>query len=134
SQIPKSSMLRHGELVPMKLNGFAVLVALAEKSGKMVEKNKLMQKVWPDTAVKENKLTQNIYTLRKIFGERRNESRYIATVPGLGYRFVADVRRGAVLGGEGTMKESIEARVGIAESLEVKEGGPLMNPPMPASM
>jgi TolB-like protein/tetratricopeptide (TPR) repeat protein len=52
-----------------------------------------MRAIWPDTAVEENNLTQNISLLRRLLGEIRGEHRYIATVPGRGYQFVAKVRR-----------------------------------------
>lgn len=51
-----------------------------------------MKAIWPDTVVEENDLTQNISLLRRLLGERRDEHRYIVTVPGSGYRFVADVK------------------------------------------
>jgi TolB-like protein len=50
-----------------------------------------MRAVWPDTVVEENNLNQNISTLRRVLEERRGESRFILTVPGKGYRFVANV-------------------------------------------
>ena len=50
-----------------------------------------MSAVWPDTAVEENNLNQNISTLRRALGENRGENRYIATVPGQGYRFIPPV-------------------------------------------
>ena len=48
--------------------------------------------VWPDTYVEENNLPQIISILRRALGEARGQHRYIATVPGRGYQFVADVR------------------------------------------
>jgi tetratricopeptide (TPR) repeat protein len=48
-------------------------------------------------AVEENNLNQCISALRKAFGERRGENRYIVTVPGIGYRFVAAVTRPEVV-------------------------------------
>ena len=114
--VTKRRLLRAGEIVPLTPKAFDVLLALAEQSGKMIEKDELMQKVWPDTAVEENNLTQNIYTLRKIFGERRNESRYIATVPGLGYRFVAEVKQVPFAEEEVTIRENTEARVSAEKS------------------
>jgi TolB-like protein/Tfp pilus assembly protein PilF len=53
---------------------------------------RLMEAVWPDSIVEENNLTQNISTLRRIFGEMPSSHHYIVTVPGRGYRFVAEVR------------------------------------------
>ena len=51
-----------------------------------------MEAVWPDSIVEENNLSQNISTLRRIFGETPGSHNYIVTVPGRGYRFVAEVR------------------------------------------
>lgn len=50
-----------------------------------------MKAIWPHTIVEENNLTQNISALRRIFGESPQTNRYIVTVPGRGYRFVAAV-------------------------------------------
>jgi len=51
-----------------------------------------MEAVWPDSIVEENNLSQNISTLRNVFGESPGSHHYIVTVPGRGYRFVAEVR------------------------------------------
>ena len=71
----------------------ATLLVLVERAGETVSKDELLSQVWPDTAVEENNLTQSISTLRKVLGEKRGENRYIATEPGMGYRFVAPVTR-----------------------------------------
>ena len=52
---------------------------------KPLEKDELMQRLWPDSFVEEANLTQNIYTLRKALG-----GDYIQTIPRRGYRFVAE--------------------------------------------
>ena len=57
-----------------------------------------MHEVWGDTIVEETNLTTNISLLRKALGEKRDEHNYIVTIPGEGYRFVADVRSGVVSG------------------------------------
>jgi TolB-like protein len=51
-----------------------------------------MELLWPDTVVEENNLSQQISAARKALGERPDEGRFIRTVPGRGYRFVADVQ------------------------------------------
>jgi DNA-binding winged helix-turn-helix (wHTH) protein/TolB-like protein/Tfp pilus assembly protein PilF len=89
----KRLLLRDGLPVPLKPKVFDTLLVLIENSGRVVEKDELMQSIWPDTAVEENNLTQNISAIRKALGERRDEHRYVVTVPGRGYRFVADVRK-----------------------------------------
>jgi TolB-like protein/DNA-binding winged helix-turn-helix (wHTH) protein len=67
------------------------LVYLVEHRGELVEKDALMKALWPRVVVEENSLDRNISTLRRLLGERPGENRFIATVPGRGYRFVAEV-------------------------------------------
>jgi serine/threonine-protein kinase len=55
-----------------------------------------MSAVWPDTIVEESNLTQNISILRRALGDTRGENAFIATIPGRGYKWVAEVRSGAV--------------------------------------
>jgi TolB-like protein/cytochrome c-type biogenesis protein CcmH/NrfG len=50
-----------------------------------------MEAVWPRVVVEEGSLSQAIYELRRALGERPDEHRYIVTVPGRGYQFVAEV-------------------------------------------
>ena len=80
-----------GESVPLTPKVFDTLLYLVEHAGKVIDKDELMSQIWTDTIVEENNLNKNISVLRKILGENRGENRYIATVPGQGYKFVADV-------------------------------------------
>jgi TolB-like protein/Flp pilus assembly protein TadD len=52
-----------------------------------------MEAVWPDSIVEENNLAQAIWKLRQLFGETPGSHSYIVTVPGRGYRFVAEVNK-----------------------------------------
>src|SRR4051812_46502185 len=83
---------RDGAPLPLTAKAFETLSYLVEHAGRVVDKDELMRAVWPDTAVEENNLTQNVSLLRRVFGESRGEHRYIATVPGRGYQLVATVR------------------------------------------
>ena len=87
----KRLLLREGEVVPLTPKAFDTLLALVESGGQVVQKDELMNRVWPDSYVEEGNLTYNISTLRKALGERPGENLYIVTVPGRGYCFVADV-------------------------------------------
>ena len=89
----KRRLMREGEPVRLTPKALDLLVVLVEERGRTVEKDELLEKVWAGTVVEENNLNQNITALRKSLGDSRQESQYIATVPGLGYRFVADVRK-----------------------------------------
>jgi TolB-like protein/tetratricopeptide (TPR) repeat protein len=68
------------------------LVYLVERPGQLVDKKALIEALWPHVVVEEGNLTQTIHTLRRVLGEKPGEHRYIATVPGRGYRFVAEVK------------------------------------------
>ena len=87
----KRLLLRDGQVAPLKPKCFDILLALVENSGKVIEKDDLMRRVWPDSFVEEGNLTYNVSILRKALGERAGEHQYIATIPGRGYRFVASV-------------------------------------------
>ncbi len=84
-------LLRNQEQVALTPKAFSILLILLERRGGVVEKEELIQAVWPDTFVTEANLTQNISSLRKALGERANDHHYVVTVPGRGYSFVADV-------------------------------------------
>src|SRR5262249_44975879 len=88
----KCVLLREGEVVPLSLKAFEILLELIQHHGQMLEKQELLKRVWPDTVVEENSLARSISSLRKALDEQPNEHRYILTVPGRGYRFVDSVR------------------------------------------
>jgi TolB-like protein/DNA-binding winged helix-turn-helix (wHTH) protein/Tfp pilus assembly protein PilF len=78
--------------VPLAPKVFETLLLLVEQRGSVVEKTEMINVLWPDRYVNEANLTQNIFTLRKLLGERESEGQYIETIPRRGYRFVAPVR------------------------------------------
>jgi TolB-like protein/DNA-binding winged helix-turn-helix (wHTH) protein/Flp pilus assembly protein TadD len=88
----KRLLLRDGQCVPLTSKVFETLLALVSRGGEVLEKNELMRLLWPDTIVEENNLTQNVSVLRKALGDARHEHRYIVTIPGRGYSFVATVK------------------------------------------
>jgi len=85
-------LLRGATPVSLTPKAFDTLVVLVEAAGHILEKDDLMKRVWPDTIVEENNLTQNISALRKALGQGTDEKPYIETLPRRGYRFVAAVR------------------------------------------
>src|SRR5262250_1549360 len=101
---------RDGAVVPLQPKVFDLLLVLVERHGRLLEKDELMNAVWPDTVVEEVNLANNISILRKTLSE--NGERFIETAPKRGYRFVASVReimeKGAGLGQE-KQPESLKA-------------------------
>jgi DNA-binding winged helix-turn-helix (wHTH) protein/tetratricopeptide (TPR) repeat protein len=84
---------RDGQLVLLPPKALDTLFALVEPEGRVIEKEELLRKVWPETFVEEGSLTQNISILRKALGEGTAGQQYIQTIPKRGYRFVAPVQR-----------------------------------------
>jgi len=92
---------RDGRPLPLTPKALDTLIYLVQHSDVVLEKETLMRAIWADTAVEENNLNQCISALRRVLGEKRAEHRYIVTVPGRGYRFVAPVskRKAGAVGG-----------------------------------
>src|SRR5215471_16606812 len=89
----KRLLMSRGESLALTPKAFDTLLVLVEHAGQVVEKEELLRLIWPDTVVEEGNLTFNIHALRKVLGERPSEHKYILTVPGRGYCFVAATRK-----------------------------------------
>jgi TolB-like protein/DNA-binding winged helix-turn-helix (wHTH) protein/cytochrome c-type biogenesis protein CcmH/NrfG len=98
---------------------FDVLLVLVRRHGKVVTKDELMASVWPDAVVEENSLNVNVSALRKVFGEKPHEHRFIVTVPGVGYKFVAETREVLAGAGDFVLQENMVGR-GEPPALETK--------------
>jgi TolB-like protein/DNA-binding winged helix-turn-helix (wHTH) protein/Flp pilus assembly protein TadD len=83
-----------GARVPLASRAFDLLLYFVQHPGELLDKNRLMAAVWPNTVVEENNLNQSIGALRKALGESAGEHRFLVNEPGRGYRFVAPVRVG----------------------------------------
>jgi DNA-binding winged helix-turn-helix (wHTH) protein/TolB-like protein/Tfp pilus assembly protein PilF len=93
-------LLKAGEPVRLTPRLFETLLYLVEHRGTVLSKDDLLAALWPDVVVEENNLGQAISKLRQVLGEAPGENRYIATVSGRGYRFVAQVTPVAADGAE----------------------------------
>lgn len=82
---------RGGTPVPLPARAFDSLLFLVENAGRLVTKNELLDAVWANAFVEESNLTVAISTLRRALGEDPADRKYIQTVSGRGYRFVASV-------------------------------------------
>lgn len=82
-------LTRRGKRIALEPKALRVLIALASRAGHLVEKQELLESVWPNTFVEENTLTRTIGILRRTLGDSSRDSRVIETVPTRGYRFVA---------------------------------------------
>src|SRR6516162_10877492 len=86
-------VLRDGTPLIVTPKVFDTLLCFVRNPGRVLTKDELLKEIWPDTFVEEVNLAVNISTLRKVLGENPQEVRYIATIPGRGYKFVAEVEK-----------------------------------------
>lgn len=80
-----------GEPVDLMPKSFETLLHLVSHRGVVVEKDELLKAVWPNVIVEENNLERHVSVLRRTLGETPGQNRFIVTVPGRGYSFVAPV-------------------------------------------
>ncbi len=78
-------------LVPLGARAFDILLLLVRHHDRVVSKDEILSEVWRGTIVEENNLAVHISALRRALGERPGGERFIATVSGLGDRFVGSV-------------------------------------------
>lgn len=81
-----------GQPIELPSRAFDLLLYLVQRPGELIDKSQLLRAVWPTTVVEESNLAQYIFVLRRALGDTASEHRFIATVTGRGYQFVAEVR------------------------------------------
>jgi predicted ATPase/DNA-binding winged helix-turn-helix (wHTH) protein len=86
-------LLEDGMPVRLGSRALEILTALVEHAGELVSKTDLIGRVWPDTFVDESSLRVHIAGLRRALGDGQPGRRYLANIPGRGYRFVAPISR-----------------------------------------
>src|SRR5438477_5881515 len=79
-------------VVPLPPKQFDLLAALVQSPGRLLEKQDLLDRVWPGVAVEEGSLTRAVSSLRRVLGSTADGQDYIETVPKRGYRFISPVR------------------------------------------
>lgn len=121
---------RDGRPVAIGSRALDLLVVLVERAGGLVDKADLIRSVWPDTTVVEANLSVHMAALRRALGDGVGDGRYIQTVPGRGYRFIARAERSqsarpidrltsnAIRSDEGNLPAALTRLVGREETLE----------------
>lgn len=110
-------LLQGDHPVQLSPKAFKTLLALIQNRNRIVKKEELLNTVWPDCYVGESNLAQNIFVLRKALGDEKTDHKYIVTIPGTGYRFVAPVnelRFGAAATGFSATSEGARTLPSIA--------------------
>src|ERR1700726_4476388 len=91
--VAERSLKKASQVIPLGGRAYDILIALLENAGGVVAKSVLMAKAWPDVTVEEGSLRVHLSALRKALGDGQFGNRYIASIQGHGYRFIAPVAR-----------------------------------------
>lgn len=84
-------LMREGEPLALNVKAFDLLVFLAENAGRVLTKEEILEAVWENRYIEEANLTVQISILRKALGDRKDQPRFLVTVPGKGYKFIAEL-------------------------------------------
>ena len=88
----KRLLWENGKILSIKPKTFDTLLALLKNKNEIISKDDLIEEIWHGDAVSDDSLTQQISQLRKLLGDSADEHKFIVTIPGIGYKFVADVQ------------------------------------------
>jgi DNA-binding winged helix-turn-helix (wHTH) protein/TolB-like protein len=124
----EQSLLCGGDPISLTPKAFDILCILIQNKGRLLDKNELIKKVWPNSFVEEANLSVNISALRKALGDSPDGQRFIGTVPKRAYRFVMPVRE--VHGRPQTDTDLVEALAGneMTEGLLSPEAAAISQP------
>jgi len=116
---PQRRLTSRSDGRPIELNPKAIdtLHFLLQHPGELLDKSTLIAAVWPNVVVEENNLNQVVSALRRALGDGSGGRRFIVTVPGRGYQFVASVRE--VRGVAPSAAPAVQVRAGDRASIAV---------------
>jgi predicted ATPase/DNA-binding winged helix-turn-helix (wHTH) protein len=87
------SLKKANQVIPLGGRAYDILTALLENAGEVVGKAELIARAWPDVTVEEGSLRVHLSALRKALGDGQFGDKYIASIQGQGYSFIAPVTR-----------------------------------------
>ncbi len=90
------ALLQQGKPLHLSQRAFEILLFLVERQGQIVTKESLLDEIWQGSFVEEGNLAVQMSALRNLLGEKRGEYKYIQTVTGKGYCFIANVEKQTV--------------------------------------
>jgi predicted ATPase/DNA-binding winged helix-turn-helix (wHTH) protein len=91
--VAERSLKKANQDIPLGGRAYDILLALLDNAGEVVAKSELIAKAWPDVTVEEGSLRVHLSALRKALGDGQFGNKYIASIPGHGYSFIAPVTR-----------------------------------------
>jgi len=93
----KAELRRRGEVVPVEPQVFALLLLLVENRDRLVSRDEVVEKVWDGRIVSESAVDSRVKSARRALGDDGKAQRFIRTIHGKGFRFVAEASEGAAV-------------------------------------
>src|SRR6266550_2449266 len=90
--IDRGVLLADGLECALRPKSFAVLRHFVENPDRLIDRDEIMQAVWPGVFVSDDSVVQCIRDIRRAFGD--SEQRLLRTLPRRGYLLAAQVARG----------------------------------------
>jgi Tol biopolymer transport system component/DNA-binding winged helix-turn-helix (wHTH) protein len=87
----RRGLFRTGQRVHLTPKPLETLIVLVENRGRTVEKSRLLEEVWKDTAVSDGTLVQAVREIRRALEDDKEDPAFVQTVPREGYRFMGEV-------------------------------------------
>lgn len=113
---PRDRCLRRdGQEIYLRPKAFQTLLYLVDKSGHLVSKDELLDQIWAGTIVTETAMTHCINEVRKALSDDAHQPRYLKTIPGSGYKFIAPVSKDRMTEEEIIEEEFVTMKVTMAE-------------------
>src|SRR5260221_13605044 len=91
--LAERTLKKANQVIPLGGRAYDILMVLLENAGEVVGKAELIARAWPDVTVEEGSLRVHLSALRKALGDGQFGNKYIASVQGQGYSFIAPVTR-----------------------------------------
>jgi TolB-like protein/DNA-binding winged helix-turn-helix (wHTH) protein len=100
----------------LEMRAMRLLLYLADHAGEVVSMDELLDQVWPEVTVSQDSVYQAMTSLRRVLGDDPKQPRYIATVPRLGYKMVAQVGPWMDEAKDGSENATLPAMTPVAEA------------------
>src|SRR6266699_1104678 len=91
--VAERSLKKANQVIPLGGRAYDILIALLENAGEVVPKAELIARAWPGVTVEEGSLRVHLSALRKALGDGQFGNKYMASIQGHGYSFIAPVAR-----------------------------------------
>lgn len=104
-------VFKAGQPLPLEPKAYDLLVLLASRSGELVSKQEVLDRVWAGVYVTDNAVARVVAQIRRALGDAARGARYIETVPTRGYRFIGPVSRHVAAAAESAVPETDDVPV-----------------------